>query len=318
MCAERAKTKYGELPAVDDAGDAHAWDYWGRGDQLGAINLLTPERVLTASRLVRKGEVVNLNLPLNQPNPAFGSRRVYQHQMYVRRGGRDDSLDDFFLQCSTQLDGLRHIRYRQHGYFGGIDEEEVDQGRLGMENFAEHGIVGRGVLIDAARFMESRGSPIDQESKLEVDGALLEQVAQSQGVEFRAGDTLMLRTGWLAWYLKQDTEKRTVMSTSFEDGKLTMPGLDAHRETAAWLWDHQIALVAADNFALEALPVDPVVGFQHRRLIPLLGIPIGEFWFLEGLGDACAADGVYDSMVIVAPLNLPGGVGSPANAYAIR
>jgi kynurenine formamidase len=318
MCAERATPKYSELPAIDQTGDAHAWDYWGRGDQLGAIGLLTPERVLTASRLVRKGEVVNLNLPLNQPNPAFGSRRVYQHQMYIRRGGRDDSLDGFFLQCSTQLDGLRHIRYRQYGYFGGIEEEEVDQGRLGMENFAEHGIVGRGVLIDVARFMEWRGTPIDQESKLEVDGALLEQVADWQGVEFRAGDLVMLRTGWLAWYLKQDEKKRTVMSTSFEDGNLRMPGLDAHRETAAWLWDHQVALVAADNFALEALPVDAAVGFQHRRLIPLLGIPIGEFWFLERLAEACAADGVYDSMVIVAPLNLPGGVGSPANAYAIR
>jgi kynurenine formamidase len=318
MCAERVTPKYSELPVVDDSGDAHAWDYWGRGDQLGAINLLTTERVLTASRLVRKGEVVNLNLPLNQPNPAFGSRRVYQHQMYVRRGGRDDSLDGFFLQCSTQLDGLRHIRYRQYGYFGGIEEEEVDRGRLGMEHFAEHGIAGRGVLMDVARFMERRGTPIDQESRLAIDGSLLEQIAESQSVEFQAGDILMLRTGWLAWYLKQGAEKRTVMSTSFEDGKLTMPGLDAHRETAAWLWDHQVALVAADNFALEALPVDAAVGFQHRRLIPLLGIPIGEFWFLERLAEACAADRVYESMVIVAPLNLPGGVGSPANAYAIR
>ena len=97
-----------------------------------------------------------------------------------------------------------------------------------------------------------------------------------------------------------------------------MPGLDAHRETAAWLWDHQIAVAAADNFALEALPVDPVVGFQHRRLIPLLGLPIGEFWLLEGLAADCEADGVYEMMVTLSPLNLPGGVGSPANVYALK
>ena len=318
MTAGRIPPRYADLPAFEATGDRHAWDFWGRDDQLGAIDLLTAERVLAATRLVRHGRVINLNLPLNEPNPAFGSRKVYQHQMYVRRGGRDDSLDGFFLQCSTQLDGLRHIRYREYGYFGGIEEAEVDSGRLGMENFAEHGIAGRGVLLDLARFMEQRGTPVNQESRLAVDGRLLEQIAEAEQLEFRPGDILMLRTGWLAWYLGLDVEKRTWMSTAFESGQLTMPGLDAHRETAAWLWDHQVSVVAADNFALEALPVDPTVGFQHRRLIPLLGIPIGEFWYLEALAADCAADGVYESMVMVSPLNLPGGVGSPANAYAIR
>jgi kynurenine formamidase len=274
--------------------------------------------VLQAAQLVRRGDVVNLNLPLNLPSPAFGSRKVYEHRMYIRRGGRDDSLDQFYLQCSTQLDGLRHIRYREYGYFGGIEEDEVDTGKLGMENFAEHGIVGRGVLIDVERYMAGRGTPIAPDQKFSVDGSLLESIAAAQGVEFRPGDILMLRTGWLAWYLSAAQEQRDWLAGAFDQGQLAMPGLDAHRETAAWLWDHQIALVAADNFALEALPVDPDTGFQHRRLIPLLGIPIGEFWNLDRLAEVCAGDGIYESMLIVAPLNLPGGVGSPANAYAIR
>jgi len=64
--------------------------------------------------------------------------------------------------------------------------------------------------------------------------------------------------------------------------------------------------------------VDPSVGFQHRRLIALQGLPIGEVWDLDELARDCATDGVYEFMLVSAPLNLPGGVGSPPNAYAIK
>jgi hypothetical protein len=323
MPDSRALPRYNELPVFEKTGDAHTWNVWGEGDQLGSLNHLTPERVLAASQLVRKGRVINLNLRLDQPNPSLGrddGRRAYEHHIYINRGGRDDSLDQFYLQFSTQLDGLRHVRYREYGYYGGLQDAEVDQGRLGMENFAEHGIVGRGVLIDLPKFMANRGTPIDATVRLEVDGPLLEEIAASENVEFQPGDLLLLRTGWLAWYLSLDQPSRDRLHDTLNPGEggLNCPGLDAHRETAAWLWDHRIAVAAADNAALEALPVDSSVGFQHRRLIPLLGLPIGVFWFLEDLAADCASDGSYACMVVVAPLNLPGGVGSPANAYAIK
>jgi len=72
------------------------------------------------------------------------------------------------------------------------------------------------------------------------------------------------------------------------EGGIDCPGLDNREATAAWIWDHQIAAIAADNPALEALRIDPAVGFQHRRLMPLQGMPIGEFWLLEDLAAACA------------------------------
>jgi kynurenine formamidase len=97
-----------------------------------------------------------------------------------------------------------------------------------------------------------------------------------------------------------------------------MPGLDPSVETAGWLWDRGIAAIAADNPALEALRVDAAVGFQHRRLIALQGMAIGELWDLEELAEDCAQDGVYEFMLVAAPLYIPGGVGSPANAYAIK
>ena len=76
--------------------------------------------------------------------------------------------------------------------------------------------------------------------------------------------------------------------------------------------------MASDNVALEVLPVDPTIGFQHRRLIALQGMPIGEVWDLDELAQECARDSVYEFMLVSSPLNLPGGVGSPPNAYAIK
>ena len=100
---------------------------------------------------------------------------------------------------------------------------------------------------------------------------------------------------------------------------LRFPGIGPDEEMASYLWDLHIAAVAADNPALEAWPPGPESGgFLHFRLIPLLGMNIGEFWYLEDLAADCAQDGVYEFMFTSAPLNVPGGVGSPPNALAIK
>ncbi len=96
------------------------------------------------------------------------------------------------------------------------------------------------------------------------------------------------------------------------------PGLAPTTEMAAFLWDLHVAAVAADNPALEAYPPATDDDFLHRTLIPLLGIPIGELWYLDDLANDCADDGVYEFMLTSAPLHMPGGVGSPPNALAIK
>lgn len=135
----------------------------------------------------------------------------------------------------------------------------------------------------------------------------------------------MIRTGWLQHI--QQTSSRSAEP-------LQSPGLAQSEDTAAWLWNHQIALAAADNIALEAWPVtdSPLTvdreldhrmprsshsGMLHRILIPLLGLSIGELWDLDDLAAACRRRGRYDVFVTAQPLNLLGGVGSPANALAI-
>jgi kynurenine formamidase len=314
--------KFAQLPTVGATGERHAWEVFGKSDQLGTVNLLTPERVKRAATLIRTGRVINLNLPLNFPITLYGGfRSGYRHHIEVGRGSRDDYVDNFAMQGSSQWDSLRHIRFREFGYYGGRQDEDLDEkGELGIENWARHGIIGRGVLLDAAGYMERRGTPLDQTRKFTMDGAFLEDVAKMENTQLEPGDIVLLRTGWLTWYKNLDDAGREALRGTLHPGEGGMgcPGLDPGQTTAGWVWDRQLAAMAADNVALEALPVDASVGFQHRRLIALQGLPIGEVWDLDELAQDCARDGVFEFMLVSAPLNLPGGVGSPPNAYAIK
>ena len=79
-----------------------------------------------------------------------------------------------------------------------------------------------------------------------------------------------------------------------------------------------VAAIAADNPAVEVVPGSREAGSLHRRLIPLLGFVLGELFDLEELAAACAADGRGTCLFVAVPLHVPGGVGSPGNAIAIR
>jgi kynurenine formamidase len=305
--------RYADLPAFEQTGARHAWDVFGEGDQLGTLNWITPPVVTKAAAQVKAGEVVGLNLPLTQPEGLTTHRPALVHTVTRNRSGRDDRLDSFYLQASTQWDGLAHVRYREHGYYGGRDEDDLDQGELGMDTVAERGLVTRGVLADVAAWREQAGRPIDQESRYAITTDTLDAVLAAQCTEVEPGDVLLIRTGWLTWY------KRLGDKSGLRDAMMhmTSPGLDPAPATAAWLWDHRIAAAAADNVALEALPVRRDEGFLHRLLIPLLGLRIGELWDLDGLSDACRRHGRYTFLLSCAPLYLPRGVGTPANAYAV-
>jgi kynurenine formamidase len=170
------------------------------------------------------------------------------------------------------------------------------------------------VLLDVARHLEADGRPIDCRTNFEIGVDVLEATAAAQAVTIERGDVLLIRTGWMAWYLTLDEEGRIGASRPSTE----QPGLAPGRETAGWLWDHGISAIAADNMSLEAYPISEGPESLHRLLIPGLGMPIGEYFWLDGLADACAGDGRWTFMFTSAPLNVSGGVGSPPNALAIR
>ncbi len=304
--------KYRDLPLLEGTEERHAWDVFGPGDNLGTINYLTPEHVLESMKLVKRGVSFNLDLPLDQPErPQDGSegRVSYTHNIYRTRGGGDDSLDNFYLQSSSQFDSLAHVRFGSRGFYQGVTDEELDTGRLGIDHWSQHGISGRAVLIDLPRFV---GPSFDVHQRTAMDGPMLEAIAKKQGVEFKPADIVLLRTGWMEWYLNSKDQGPGRMNVTDPQ-----PGLDGMRETAEWMWDHKITFFAGDNIACEALPPVPL-NFQHRRMIPLFGMTIGEIWDFEELAEDCARDGVYEMFLVAKPLNLPRGVGSPINALAFK
>lgn len=313
--------KFADLPLFEGSGERHAWDVWGPHDDLGMLNLLTPERVRRAAGLVRKGRVFNIEPSRAVPHPNRPDQAPYQHVTQVSRTGRSDRADGFELHGGVgHLDSLRHIRYREFGYYRGLQEADLDATPvMGIQRWAEHGVVGRGVLLDVARYLAARGSALEPNRRFAITGELLDAVAAAQGVAFEAGDIMLLRTGWMDWYLGLTPEQRAPLAGTVHnrEGGLECPGLDASQPAAAWLWDRGFSVLLADNVALEALRVEGIE-FQHRRILAMLGMGIGELFTFAELSEDCARDGVYEVMVTVKPLSIPGGVGSPANAYVIK
>jgi len=238
--------------------------------------------------------------------------------------GHDDSLSGWNTQSSTQWDGFRHIKHPVHGFYNGVADEDH-----GIDFWAQRGIVTRAVLCDVGRFLERDGRPLNYTETQPIAPSDVLRALEAQGSIIESGDVLLIRTGWMEWYLAQDTDVRTRLAT-----ELKTPGLAPGRATAAMVWDLHVSALAVDNPAVEAWSAVEHMGreeierlimagefeefFVHFALLPLLGIPLGEFFSLGALAEACSADGRYTSLLTSAPLHLPQGVASPPNALAIR
>ena len=304
---------YDELPALADSDVRHAWHVWGEHDRLGTMNRVTPRTVLAALGVPTSGRRISLDLPLGAIDPPLYGRSQFAHRIFDRnRNMVEDEITYIDPQGSSQWDSLRHIRAGRSGHFGGLAADDDRVAELGIDTLVGFGLVLRGVLLDFPRYCAASGRPLDPHSEHVISVADLRDCARVQRAEWRTGDVLLVRTGFLAAYRERGgmPAENLAMPTS--------AGLAASAEMARFLWDEGFAAVAADNPAVEVLPGDPAVGSLHRRLIPALGMPLGELWDLDELAESCAADQRYECCVVSVPLRVPGGVASPANVMAIR
>ncbi|POX35996.1 hypothetical protein C3486_35890, partial [Streptomyces sp. Ru73] len=258
--------------------------------------------------------------------PMAKARGLPLHRITAKHDqARDDVLDGFHLQAGTQVDGLRHRRASGHGFYNGVPDHEIVPGnpRLGVQVWAEVPLAGRGLLIDIDGLLRDRGTPLAHAEGPALTTGLLDEALAAQSCRVEPGDLVMVHTGWAEWYLTATPEQR---AETRERRRAT--GFAQSRAFAAWCWDHRIALMATDTFAVEVLPVLPGSDFRdsapeddgmmHQELIAKLGLPLGELWNLTELAGDCRTTGRWDSLVTVKPLHLTGGVGSPANATALR
>ena len=311
---------YDDLPVRAGAPAGAAWGVFGDDDEVGTINLLTPERVIAAAASIRSGKVFAMNLPINIPDPPLFTRGKHTHTVKIFPNAEfvlDDYLDNFYPQSSSQWDALAHVKHPVYGAYNGIpDNQMTGRGgmRLGIDNLARRGIAGRGVLADVARYYDRVGKEIDFTKAESIPLDDVQAALVYEGVAIGAGDILLIRIGWTKFYLSASEEIKAELAR-----ETVVPGIEASERTARWLWDNHLAAVASDSPALEALPKPAgETEFLHFNMLAFFGMPIGEMWNLEALAEDCAADGRYDFFLTSAPLNIPGGIGSPPNALAIK
>jgi len=310
--------------AIDKASkELSNWGRWGKDDQIGTLNNITSDDVIAAAGLVRKGKVFALGLSLKEPiqSGLFGGRWNPIHTMLATgtdaAAGRQDVpapylryADDAInmpCQASTQWDALSHIFYGDKMY-NGFDATLVDARgakALGIENVRDK-MVGRGVLLDVARF-----KGVDYlEDGYAITSAELDACAAAQGVAVRKGDFVIVRTG---------QQERCLASKDWSG----YAGGDAPGfafETCYWLRQKDIAAICSDTWGCEVRPNETNEANQpwHWVVIPAIGISMGEIFYLKELAEDCAADHVYEFLFTAPPLHLPGGAGSPINPQAIK
>ena len=313
---------FAELQDREGLPPGSSWGLFGADDQVGTLQIIRPEDIVNAARLVKKGSVFALNWRQDYPSPSLG-RGNYKHKLIGAGGkvGRDDLLDSFYLQGSSQWDGLRHVRHPDHGFYNGANNEDVDSpesNHLGIHVWAERGIAARGVLLDVARYAASIGQPFHPGEGFGMDADLLRATAAHQKVQFQPGDVLVIRSGWITWYEGLTEAQRADVVPGGEGSKIAGCGLKASHAMLEFLWDQHFAAVGGDMWALEATPFGKIRESLHTTILPLWGMPIGEMWAVDRLAEDCAQDGVYEFLFTSAPLNIPGGVGSPVNALALK
>lgn len=304
------------------------WGRWGENDQLGTMNLLTPERVRAAAQEIQTGEVISLSIPFDANGPqkgAFG-RNNPVHVM-LRDGG--DALSgaykDFYggkdrqirgtddmiimpLQCATQWDGLSHIVHNDKIYNGYSAAVVTSAGakKNGIETAAAR-IAGRGVLLDIPR---SKGRDWLNPGE-GITSADLDEAARSQGVEVREGDIVLIRTGQMAQVKAEGKWGEYAAGSA--------PGLAL--DSLNWIRERAVAGIATDTWGAEVLPNETTEDvFQPFHIIAIvyMGLLIGEIFDLELLAQRCAEDQRYSFFFGALPLPITGAVGSPVNPMAVR
>lgn len=298
------------------------WGRWGEEDELGTLNLVTPERRLAAAGAIRRGETFSLALPLDRqgPQPPFERRLNPQHVMLqtgtelragVQRGaiggwGYADDMVTMALQCGTHWDGLAHA-FHDYAMYNGRDCAlvGVDGAKRNDIRAMSDAVATRAVLCDVPRALGVEA--LDTDHRITV--AELELTLERQRVEIEEGDALLLRTGHLARARAQGGWDGYTYAD--EPGI----GLDA----LPWVSQLGIAAIATDTWAFEVLPSGGAIMLPvHAVGIVHMGLLLGEMFDLEALADDCASDGVYEMAFVAPPLPFTGAVGSPVNPIVVK
>jgi kynurenine formamidase len=331
------------------------WGDFGPDDQLGRLNLVTPEKVKQGIAEVREGRTFCLSLPLDYPGGnVLNPRRHPPKLMPTKRGdmpnmayplSREDPrhvdvvCDDVVLmtlQYSTQWDSLAHVgqEFDADGdgqpemvFYNGFRAGEHVVGPVdyrGGEAVPTAGHLGAqklGIENMAAACVQGRAVMIDLHAhygraRKVVGYQDLKSVLDADGVTVEPGDFVCLRTGFDELLL----ELNGAPDESVHHACAALDGRDERLQQ--WVSDSGLVALISDNYAVEALPASPCIGDTcaalplHAHCLFRLGVYLGELWHLSPLADWLRANQRARFLLTAPPLRLPGAVGSPATPVA--
>jgi kynurenine formamidase len=318
------------------------WGDFGPDDQIGRLNLITPERRRAAVREVREGIVFALSLPLDYPKgertesgwrgapKLFSTPLGHNHKLWA--GANDVVCDDavtMTLQFSTQWDSLCHVgaMFDPLGtgtpipcYYNGYRADEHVTGdpkgattphahALAIETMAVTGVQGRGVLLDLFAVCGAPRAAVGYDTFM--------RALESQKVSVESGDILCLYTGLgdLIMSLGDDLTPEKIQTSC-----ATLDGFD--ERLLKWIADSGLAAIASDNAGIEnwtgntEAPGGGILFPLHNLCLFKLGIPLGELWYLSELARWLKEHARNRFLLTAPPLRLPGAVGSPVTPVA--
>lgn len=282
------------------------WGRWGKTDELGALNLVTPAKRREAASLVREG--VSISLAHNVIKVKEENSEPFDHRM-IETGTQatsESSSDVYSIQyhgyTQTHLDALCHLFYQGKMYNGFTQQEVSAKGASKLSVIqAKNGIFTRGVLVDLPGLLG-----VDYLKGVQaVYPDQLEAWEKKAGVKISSGDALLIRTG--RWARRAAQGPWNVEQNS--------AGL--HASCLPWIKKRDISVLGSD-LASDVMPsgVEGVRMPVHQVIIIAMGVPILDNCDLEELSKSCEKRKRWDFLLVVAPLAVDGGTGSPINPLA--
>ncbi len=297
---------------------------WGAQDQLGALNLLTPAKVLEATKLISTGTIYDMTFVYEESMPLFNLTPMHRKYTLIVPGGptapptgenklfwNEDYISGHITQDGTQFDALAHMgtQFGTAGdtnelrYYNGFTHAQIADGRgfskLGVEQVTP--IFTRGILVDIAGL---KGRMLERSEEISVDD--IKAALKKQGLseaDITPGDALFYHTGWSGLW-KTDPAK-------FNSGT---PGLSP--AAGDWVVSKQVLMVGTDNWGVEAIPGKDQKLFapNHQKFLVENGIYIMENLDFSRLIKA----NVHAFAFVFGPVPFKGATGSPGRPFAIR
>lgn len=311
------------LPTADDIRgyfkSLSNWGRWGKDDELGAINLITPEKRLQAVGLVEKGITVTLSRPVVAEPSADAAIPPSLFMLESGEGwnstpGKKEATSHGAMEyigmvfhgwVVTHVDSLSHIFLGDKTYNGHPADMVRTRGGAQVESIdlLKDGVVTRGVLLDmpalkGVDYMQG-GEALFPED--------LDAAEKKFNVKVQPGDVLLIRSG--------NWERRKALGPKdpFEDGASGI-----HAACLPWLHERDIAMLGGD-LAQDVIPSGypefplPV----HQVVLPVMGRWILDNCNLEDLAAVCKRENRWEFLVVVNPLRMANGTGAPVNPIAI-